>query len=520
MSQQNRPILSCRNINKTFDSFIALKDITFNLQLGDKVGLVGPNGTGKSTLLKIIAGIIEHDSGVLEHGKNITIGYIPQSFTDVQNEKVIEFICKTTRKSEEAVLSQSERYLADLHLHKEILQRAIKELSGGEKTKIAIIRILLSDCDLFLLDEPTNNLDNDALVLLEEFVQTSNKTFIVISHDRMFLDNTVQKIIGIDEFTKEASIYSGNFSEYVKQKQSNIERQWNEYEDATEKREKIEKTVAEKLKKAVSIGKSKSRDNDKMAKNFKNEMGQRIMQRGARLLKDKLDKMESVEKPKVLRPLRILFDIVERSGDKVLEMKDVCKVFPIKTLGPINLKVQYGDRVLLLGKNGVGKSTVLKMIMKEISPDRGEIILGSRVVTGYLPQEENFSLSISVLELVKQEIGIEESDARKTLNRFRITEDDLNKEMSDLSSGERSRLILAIMMTKQPNCIILDEPSNHLDLEVLTELEAALENFKGTLIVVSHDRYFIDKLKFNKFYVVADKLNFISNYQEYENKIE
>lgn len=518
MSQQNKSILSCRHIDKTFNSFIALKGITFNLQSGDKVGLVGPNGTGKSTLLKIIAGIVEYDSGVLERSKNITIGYIPQSFIDVENEKVLDFISKTTIKSEKIILSESEKHLADLHLHKEILRRTINELSGGEKTKIAVIRILLSDYDLLLLDEPTNNLDNDALLLLEDFVKKSSKTFIIVSHDRMFLDNTVHKIIGIDEFTKEASIYNGNFSDYVKQKELKIERQWSEYEDASEKREKIEKTIAEKLKKAVTIGKAKARDNDKMAKNFKTEMGQRTMQRGARLLKDKLETMDLFEKPKVPRPLKIHFDIAERSGDKVLEMKDVYKTLPTKTLGPINLKIQYGDRVLLLGKNGVGKSTILKMIMKEISSDRGEITLGSRVVGGYLSQEENFSLSTSVLELVKEEIGVEESDARKTLNRFRITEDDLSKKISDLSSGERSRLMLAIMMTKQPNCIILDEPSNHLDLEVLTELEFALEDFKGTLIVVSHDRYFIEKLKFNKFYVLTNKLNSISHYQEYESK--
>lgn len=518
MSQQNKPILSCRHIGKTFASFVTLKDVTFNLQLGDKVGLVGPNGTGKSTLLKIIAGIIESDSGVLEFGKNITIGYIPQSFNSFANETVLDFLSKAADKSKDQVLIESKKYIKDLHLDVEIVYRPIAKLSGGEKTKIAVVRILLSDYDLFLLDEPTNNLDTDALILLEDFVKNSDKTFIVVSHDRMFLDTVVHKIIDIDEFTKETRIYNGNFSDYLQQKESNIERQWNEYEDASEKRSKVEKTIAEKLAKATAIGKSKSRDNDKMAKNFKTEMGQRIMQRGARLLKDKLSAMDPLEKPKTLRPLKVRFDMEERSGDKVIEIKEVYKTLPNKILGPIDLKVQYGDRILLLGKNGTGKSTILKMILRETSPDRGDVIFGSRVIIGYLPQEENFSDSMTVLQLVKQEIGVEESDARKTLNRFRINEDDLSKKMSELSSGERSRLLLAIMMTKKPNCIILDEPSNHLDLEVLTELESALDDYKGTLIIVSHDRYFIEKFKFNKFFMLTDRLQSLLNYQEYQNR--
>jgi ATP-binding cassette subfamily F protein 3 len=508
MSQQNKHILSCRNIDKTFDELTVLKDITFSLQSGEKIGLVGPNGTGKSTLLKIIAGILEQDAGVIERAKNISIGYIPQNFDSFNSLTVSEFLTNLG--------DGSDNRLQQLKLDKNILQRKISELSGGEKTKISVLRIMVLKYDLFLLDEPTNNLDVDALMVLEDFVQKSDKTFVIVSHDRLFLDRTVSKIIGINEFTKKAAIYDGNFSDYIKQKELQNDREWKTYDDMSEKRDKIENTVKEKMQKATSIGKSKARDNDKMAKNFKTEMGQRTMQRGARLLKDKLDNMEPIERPKTLRPLKVNFDIEERSGDKVLEMKNVYKKLPTKFLGPINLSVQYGDRILVVGKNGAGKSTILKMIIKHRFSDEGEIIIGTRVVTGYLKQEEDFPAETTVLEIMQQEIGVEESLARKTLNRFRINEEDISKKMSDLSSGERSRLMLALIMTKKPNLIILDEPSNHIDLEVLTELEKALIDFKGTLIVVSHDRYFIQKLNFNKVYVLEDTLKLIGNYQEYE----
>jgi macrolide transport system ATP-binding/permease protein len=492
MHQKNKPIVSCRGIEKTFGEFIALKGITFSLQSGEKIGLVGSNGSGKSTLLKIIAGLETQDTGVIERATNLSIGYIPQIFESAHGHEDLKHA--------------PERYLRELHLSPAILDRPLQELSGGEKTKLAILRLLISDHDLYLLDEPTNNLDIEALSLIETFVSESKKTFIIVSHDRMFLDRTISKVIGLDPLTKEATIYDGNFSAYMQQREAEIEREWKEYEDSIEVRKKMEKNVDQKMKRASKISKAEPRDNDKMAHNFKTEMSQATLQRGARLVKDKLEKLETKEKPTTLRPLNVVFDIAERSGDKVFEMKAVTKQLPEKILGPIDLTIRYGERVLLTGKNGAGKSTIIKMLMGQLAQDSGSIEKGTKLSIGYLAQEESFAKELSTLEVLKQESGLDESTARKTLSRFRISEEDLDKPIAMLSSGERSRFLISLMMIKQPNCIILDEPSNHLDLEVLTELEKGLVDFSGTLIVVSHDRYFVEKLHFNKKYMLDTTL--------------
>lgn len=518
MSQQNKSILSCRDITKSFGSFVALKQATFSLQAGEKVGLVGSNGTGKSTLLKIIARIMDADSGVVNIGKAYSVGYIPQSFGENEKQSVIDFLTNFSDINRSKLVTESRSLLEKLRLPESILDRYMAELSGGEKTKVALVRIFLSDHDLFLLDEPTNNLDMQALQVLEDFVMKSQKTFIIVSHDRMFLDRTVGKIISISEYTKEVVLYDGNFSNYLKQKEAERDREWRVYDDAIEKKEKMRRTIKQKSERVVRMGKTRSRDNDKMARNFKLEMGQRTFERDTRLMKERLENMGDIEKPTTLRPLTLSFQVVDRSGDKVFELSDVSKNLPTKLLGPINLSIRYGDRILLVGENGAGKSTLLKIILGHMAPDQGTVVRGTKLRIGYLSQEQVSDSAITVLELVQKESGVEESLARKTLNRFRLTEDDLKKKVSELSSGERSRLLIAIMMTQDPNCIILDEPSNHLDLEVLTELEQALAQFTGTLIVVSHDRYFIRKLHFHKVYLLDTTIAETLSHDDYENR--
>lgn len=513
--QQNKSILTCRHIAKSFNEFAALKDITFNLQSGDKVGLVGPNGVGKSTILKIISGIIEPDTGLIERAKDIQVGYIPQHFSEYEHESTLQFLIESTKQPENDVKIKAVPIMHKLNLPAYIFEKQMGQLSGGEKTKVGLLRILISDYNLFLLDEPTNNLDIDALNLLETFVGESKKTFIIVSHDRAFLDNTVNRIIGIDEYTKVASIYEGNFSDYVSQKEKEIERSWDSYTTEIEKREKIERAIELKEDKTSRSVKRPPPDTDKMGSNFVSEKAMRKDQRGARLMKEKLEGMGELEKPITQRPLRIDFSFVERSGDKVLELAEVTKKMGNKTIGPISLHVRYGDRILILGKNGTEKSTIIRTIMGELQPDSGEVHLGTNLSLGYLPQDELHE-SITVLDFLRNESGIEESQLRKTLNRFRITADDLQKKMSEISSGEKSRFLIALMMVKKANCIILDEPSNHLDLEVLTQLESALKKYKGSLIVVSHDRYLVRKVRFNKYFVLDSGLRQLANYQEYE----
>lgn len=458
---QNKPIISVTNLSKSFDNFAVFKHANFSIQQGEKIGLVGSNGSGKSTLLKILNGSIKQDEGGVSISKGVDLGYIPQEFD-------------------------------------------AEDLSGGEKTKKALAKIFSSKNDLLLLDEPTNNLDIEGLETLEKFVKESDKTFLVVSHDREFLDRIVSRIFEIDEVDKKLRIYDGNFSSYLQARNARIEKEWAEYNDSIEDKKRLEKTVEEKLKRADEISRSKLPDNDKMQGKTKVEWGQRIFQRGAKLLKNRLENTETLEKPKEFLPLNINFEVGERSGDKVLELVSVTKKMPSETLGPIDLLIQYGDKILITGENGSGKTTLLKMIIGELPPDSGEIKHGTNLKIGYLPQQEDFISEAKVKDEFIRHTKIEEGLSRRILNRFKLSAEDVNKKVKELSSGERSRLIIATIMAQKVNCLILDEPSNHLDLQALESLEYAVKNFEGTLILVSHDRYFIKQIKPLKSFVIEN----------------
>ncbi|MEN9649565.1 MAG: hypothetical protein RL094_532 [Candidatus Parcubacteria bacterium] len=488
MSIQNKPIISSTNVCKSYETFPVLKNINLSIQKGEKIGLVGPNGSGKSTLLRILSAQLQQDEGIVTLSPKITIGYIPQEFSELNSSTVEDFIGTVLAK--DAI----EKVFKKLNLSSSILNREIGTLSGGEKTKVALTRIMMAKQDILLLDEPTNNLDIAALSFLEDYIKKSSKTFLIISHDRAFLDATVSRIFEIDEFEKNLHVYEGNYSSYIQERTARLERAWEAYSDDVEKRGHIEEIIDQKLRRAVDIGNAEPRDNDKNLYNFKVRQGQTAYQQGAKRLGDRLERMEEIEKPKEPLPLNVRFYSEERSGDKVFDLKDVTKKLPHHTLGPINLTINYGDRVLFTGPNGIGKTTLIKMLLGTLTPTSGMLVKGARLHIGYLPQVEDVLPDATVRDEFLRLTELEEGIARKTLHRFKISAEDVNKKISELSSGERSRFILAVLMCKNVNCIILDEPSNHLDFEVLESLEEALKEYEGTLIVVSHDRYFIERM--------------------------
>lgn len=462
-------IFSCSHIAKKFDQFEVLADISFTISKNEKVGLVGPNGSGKTTLLKIIAREIEKDQGAISHSREIKIKYFPQTHVD------------------ESVIG-----------------------SGGEIARKLLQKIINSDADLFILDEPTNNLDLDGLKMIENFLVKSRKSFIVVSHDRKFLDNTVSKIVEIDTKTKKSSIFDGNYSDYVIERQARIGRQWKEYNDKMEKINNWKSTVEEKVshireietrrkniknlpihekeKPQAAILRDKEGRAGRRAKVFKNRLGKYIEQ------------SKDIKMPTEGLPLKITFEI-QRGGTKVFNLISCQKTIGSKIIGPINLNIIYGDRWHIVGKNGAGKTTLLKMLIGDIKPDIGVIEKGSNVRIGYISQER--SLNRPDEQVIKEFVKttqIEETEARQILNRFRLSRDDVKNHISLLSPGEYSRFLIAELVATKPNCIILDEPSNHLDLEALEELENGLVDYEGTLIVVSHDRYFVDKLNLKQIY--------------------
>ncbi len=455
-------ILSCVGVSKEFDETVLFKDVSFSISAGEKIGLVGPNGAGKSTLLKIILGETKQSSGIVTKPPGVDIKYLPQ-----------------------------------VH-HNE------SPLSGGEAAKKVLEPILASDADLFLLDEPSNNLDLEGLKTVEEFILNSTKSFIIISHDRALLDKTVSKIIELDPVEKTIHTHSGNYSSYVKEREARTERQWKNYSDKVEKTKKIKGSLTERLGWMKEI-EAKRLGVKKLSKNEKEKPQAAVLRdqeaaagRRARIMKDKLSRFEKessgLQKPEHLLPLHITFDH-ERGSTNVFELTNIKKVFPKKTIGPLSASIHYGDRVHIVGSNGSGKTTLLKVMLGILKPDDGTVTRGANVMLGYVPQERWVAHgNESVLEEFMSTTKIDEADSRKILNRFRITAEDVHKNISLLSPGEYSRLVIAEIAALHPNCIVLDEPSNHLDLEVLEELERGLIEYTGTLIVISHDRYMVEKL--------------------------
>ena len=353
----------------------------------------------------------------------------------------------------------------------------------------------------------------------------SNKAFLIISHDREFLDRIIDKTIEIDEFTRESIIYNGNYSNYLKKRQERIGKEWAQYQDKQGEIARLEKSATEKEMKAKKTEKTKwKKDNEKMASNAKKEKSAGDLRRAGKTLKKRLKSIGEAEKPKSKLPLKLSFDIAERSGDKVFELTGVVKKIGDIRVGPINLSVKYGNRILILGANGAGKTTLINMLLGKITPDGGLLERGTRLSVGYLPQESDFNANFTIIAQFMSSIDetkIKEGIARRLLNRFNLKEEDVKKKIKDISPGMKSRLMLAIMMTNKVNCLILDEPSNHLDLEALEQLEEAIKNFNGTLMLVSHDRYFIDKIGIEKTYLLekgADLKNLI-DYHEYEKAI-
>ena len=490
MSKNNKKfVLKVNKIEKSFENKKVLDNVSFNLYFGEKIGLVGSNGAGKSTLMKILTKKIEADSGGIEVFKNFKISYLPQEIQE-------SILVKEYLNFEKSRLAEVLKLLAEFSFSGEILLRKISSLSGGQRTKIFLIKIILEKAEIVLLDEPTNNLDIDGLKKLEEIIQDSKSAFLIISHDRRFLDNTVTKILELEK--GRVKIYDGNYSDYKIKKEADLKRLEELYVSNQKEKTKLETEVLRKKAKAsrkMSGTKIRS-DNNKLAGDKRIENVQQSAGRNLKRAKTKLEQFQEREKIKTKRPLIIDFSEMKRSGNKVLVVENL--ILPFGSQEKINLEVFAGDRVLISGKNGSGKTTFLKEIFS--IPGMLPIKWGEKVEIGYLPQdflkEEN--LEKKFLEYFQEKTGLNLTESRKIISRFGFYDEEINLKISELSPGLRGRGVIAIMLAKQPNVLILDEPTNNLDLEVLEELEKALEKYQGTIIFVSHDRYFIEKMKPNK----------------------
>lgn len=508
--------LALNKLQKYYGATMVLEDITCEVQTGEKVGIVGCNGCGKSTLLKIIMGIEGYESGMLSIRKGASLGYLEQMPDYPENYKVkdvlntafekVDSVYKQLRKleselsmageensqrllkkySEVQVLYESlggyekeeklSKVCTGLKITDGFRERMFSKLSGGEKTTVILGKILLQKPDILLLDEPSNHLDLEAMEWLENYLKEYNGVVIIVSHDRYFLDNVATKIIEIEDMVSKS--YYGNYTAYVNEKEKQLQLQLDAFEDQQKKIKAMEKTIAQ-LRDWASRG-----DNNKFI-------------RRAVSMEKRLEKMKKVDKPTLERPkMNLNLSLGDRSGNDVIVVDGLSKSFGDKEiLLDAHLLVRYGERTALIGSNGSGKSTLIKILIGEDSDYSGKAQLGSSIKVGYLPQQVIFNdEEFTVLECFRENKSILEGKAREYLSKFMFYGESVFKKVKNLSGGERSRLKLALLTYEDINLLILDEPTNHFDIDSIEAMEETLKEFEGTIFFVSHDRYFINVL--------------------------
>ena len=502
--------VNCENLSLSFGAETVLENVSFALNEGDKLGIIGVNGAGKSSLFAMITGKYQPTSGEVFISKGKTVGILEQNIEYDSSRTILDEAINTfsdlleTEKELENLRAVSERtgseadakryadcqesftsgggyefrgrcrgILKKLSLPEALWDKPVSSLSGGQKTRLSLACLLLRDPDIILLDEPTNHLDTDALFWLESYLKASRKTILVISHDRYFLDSVVNRILEIEN--KKSRIWNGNYTGYVNQKAIDREIQERHYVNQQREIKRIEAYIGQQRR--------WNRERNIIAAESRQKL---------------LDKMERVERPEALPDrIRMTFDSSGESGNDVMSVRGLAKSYPGKALfDSVSFEVKKHDRLFICGKNGCGKSTLIKILAGRISPDKGFASLGYNVKIGYYDQEnQDLHPNNTVIdELWNAYPTMTETTVRNALALFLFRGDDISKKVSVLSGGEKARLTLARLMLSKMNLLILDEPTNHLDINSREVLENALSGFDGTIIAVSHDRYFINKL--------------------------
>lgn len=530
-------LIQLNNVTKNFVVNEVFSNVKMEINDKDRIAIVGRNGAGKSTLLKIISGEIDFDNGERTVSKDTTIGYLSQEFIvredlsiyeemitcfneiielEKELEKISYELTSENIESNPGLLDKYDRLqnqvlthkdyhykskidsvLYGLDFDKEVFDKKISTFSGGEKTRLSMAKLLLSEPDLLILDEPTNHLDMENVAWLENYLSSYNGAIVIVSHDRYFIDKVVNVVYNL-EFGK-LKKYVGNYSNFLRQYEEDYEKNLKEYVSQQKDIKRLEEFVQKNIARASTSKMAKSR-------------------------KKVLDKMEIIDNPrKDDKAANIEFRIKEQSGRDVLIINDLQVGYEEQVGQKYNFSVYKGDRLAIVGKNGIGKSTLIKTIAKKQKKLGGNIQYGSKVSLGYYDQKQaEFESSKTILNELWDEYPLmKEAEVRTVLGRFLFRGDDVLKIVRDLSGGEKARLQLAKLMLEKNNLLILDEPTNHLDITSKQVLEEALENYEGTILFVSHDRYFINKIANKVFDITEEGYNiYLGNYDYYLEKRE
>jgi len=487
-------------LNKYFNENKVLDDVSFTVAQGDRIGLVGENGSGKTTLFKIMQGLLSNDGGSVNVKKGSKIAYVPQ-VPDIDDEtSVLDFLMPFTDlqyKIEEVLVTLG---VAD------ILEKEFGHLSGGQKTKVYLARIALHDADVLLLDEPTNHLDEEGLEWLENFIKRFKGAMMIISHDRFFLDQTVKEILELKN--GEVESFGGNFTLYQEQKRIQKEAYANQYETQQKEMKRLKKSSRERKEEGNkrNADRTNLRDNDKFGVNIIADRASQKAHRSGKSMEVRMDRTEVMDKPEKDSALDMYFTPSGAQNSNVVWVRDLKVGFDETLFTVRSLDITYGDRISLKGQNGSGKTTLIKNILK--SADHDEIKVGPGVKIGYLSQDHSgLVLGDTAIDLLTSIEGVDKTAAYKVLSQIKIPPEQMKQELKSFSEGQKTKLLLAKIMAEGANFIILDEPTNHLDFEAIDIIESAIRDFPGTLLVVSHDRYFLKSIGITKYlYIEGNKM--------------
>jgi len=508
-------ILDVNKVCKNFGYGILFENVSFSLNEGESISIVGHNGCGKSTLLKLIAKVERLDSGSISVKKGAKVAYLDQVVSDKTDERIVKDIlldifkeindiAVKIKKYEDLMKEDSERYLetycklleeysqiggydvevkintvcSGLGLSARMLEQKYTDLSGGEKTLVQLAKVLLLKPDLLLLDEPTNHLDISRVEWLEKYIKSFKGACVIVSHDRYFLDKMSTKILDLSGV--EAKVYSTNYSGYLVEREKELQKQLSDYKNQQLVIKRLQEQIKYFSERGMATNSSTLCDRAKALQTNLN----RILER-------------KIERPKEEKELAVDFNEIKKGSNVVVKVENLSVFKPNKEkiLNDIYMTIMSKERVALIGDNGSGKSTFIKTILNQIELEyTGSFYVGPSVNIGYLPQVINFEGdNQKVLDYFKNNAYLDEQKSRAILASFHFYKEDVNKLVKNLSGGERVRLKLAILLQSKVNCLVFDEPTNHIDIPTKEVLEKAIEYFKGTFIFVSHDRYFINK---------------------------
>ena len=511
-------LITIKEISKQFDEHEVYHKFSLTIDEGHKIAVVGNNGVGKSTLLKMIGGIIDPDSGEIIFAKGKSVAYLPQEIPLGDHRTAKEYIQASV---DGPFVDHLVFALFDgLGLSHEMYEKNLQEMSGGQRTKVLLTRFLLEKADVLMLDEPTNNLDMHSLIWLETFLKESKKAMMIISHDLYFLNNVANRVLEI-KASDDFEVSRGSYGDYLERQKKEFERKMAVYKQYTRKVRELEGRVEDIQAKNEKIEKYEAKDNDKSSAGYNKDRATAALHDASKVLKV-IDRLGEVEKPYEEEPFVIEIHPKNTESDLKIEAKDMVAGYTegkkaTLEVGTLTTELNLGDRLCFMGGNGEGKTTVLKTLIGQLPALKGSVHASEGIIIGdLLQQQERADRSKTALEFFMSEAKAGKEKGMHMMKKYGMSENIFNHSIAGLSSGTRARLLLAVFATLGVNVLVLDEPTNHLDVDAVQALNDMLVSYAGIVVLVSHNRWFLERVQVKEYYEVQNgKIERIQNLEKY-----